>query len=197
MSLINYSDLQQAVINFLNDDTITSNVPDFITLAESRIANDITSNDLHVTTTLTVDSTTESLPDDFKSMIRMNLSGYASLDYMPPDTFHSTYASVTSGQPLVFTVEGNTIHFAPSPDSTYTANYTYIARPDLATDDTNRLMTINPDIYLFGALCEAADYTGDTEKYSIYEAKYQNAVRSINSADQFKGATAIYLDGVV
>jgi len=197
MALTNYSDLQQAVTNFINNDTVTSIIPDFITLAESRIANDVVSNDLHFTTTLTVDAATESLPDDFKSMIRANLGSYASLDYMPPDSFHATYASTTTGRPIAFTVEGNTIHFAPAPDSTYTMDYTYVARPDLATDTTNRLMTINPNIYLFGALCEAADYLGDDEAFAKYELKYQAAVNSINSADQFKGATAIYLDGVV
>jgi hypothetical protein len=129
-------------------------------------------------------------------MIRINLNGtYPALDYMPPDSFHSRYAVNTSGRPIAFTIEGNTIYFAPYPDTTYTATYTYIAKPDLATDTTNRLMTIAPDVYLYASLMEAATFIHDDEALMKYKVAYIDSVGRLNSSDQMKGTLAMQLDG--
>lgn len=198
MAISNYSDLQQSIANFIGKDNLASMLPDFIALAEARIASDITTNELHTTTTLAVSSQTASLPNDFKGMIRINIGTERdALSYVPPDTFHSINASNQVGEPITFTIEGNTIYFAPTPDTAYTVDYTYIAKPDLQTDTTNRLLTINPNIYLFASLCEAADYLQDNEAYSKYESRYRQAIDSLNESDSFKGILTVKLDGIV
>lgn len=197
MSITNYSDLQQLVEDFIGKDNLTPMLPAFISLAESRIASDLMTNELHKTEPLTIDTAIQLLPDNFKGMVRINIDGSPTLSYLPPDNFFSTYGASTTGQPIAFTVEGNSIHFSPSPDISYSGYITYIAKPDLAADGTNRLLSISPDVYLFAALCEASDYIQDTEAFAKYELKYRNAIDSLNEADDFKGALSIKLDGVV
>jgi len=197
MALANYSDLQTAIANFINRDDLGTYIPDFIALAESRIATDLETNELHTTTTLAISSGSEALPANFKGLVRIKLNGtFPTLDYITPDSFHSRYASNFAGRPVSYTIEANTVYFAPTPDSSYTATYTYIAKPDLATDLTNRLMTINPNVYLFACLMEAADFIGDDDAYFKYEGKYGSAINSLNSQDQVKGALSIQLSDV-
>ena len=198
MALTNYSDLQQTVANFLVRDDLATYIPDFIALAESRIASDLDTTDLHVTTTMTVESASEILPDNFKGMVRFNLEGvYPSLDYMPPDRFHSTYAVNVSGRPTAYTIEGDSIFFAPYPATSLTATYTYTAKPSLATDNTNRLMTNAPDVYLYASLCEAARFLLDDDMLAKYEPAYRESMDRLNDVDQNKGAMSLQLDGVV
>ena len=195
MSITNYTELQTAIENWLDNTDHTARVPEFIALAEARITDDITTVELHVTTTLTVDSASEALPTDYKGMIRMKLNGtYPPLDYIPPDSFHARYAANETGRPIAYTIEGNSIYFAPQPDESYTATYTYKAKPDIATDTTNRLLTINPNLYLFASLVEGFGYIQDTESEAKYETKYQRALDGINASEQEKGALAYQSD---
>ena len=195
MAITNNTELQAAIANWSNKTNLTDRIPEFITLAESRITDEISTSELHVTTTLTVDSASEALPTNYKGMVRIKLNGtYPPLDYMPPDTFHSTYAANQTGRPIAYTIEGNDILFGPSPDESYTATYTYKQKPDIATDSTNRLLTVNPNLYLFASLVEAFGYLKDVEMEDKYEFKYQVAKNGINGNDQEKGALAYQSD---
>ena len=197
MSLSNLSDLKTNIAAFITDDDLTSYLDTFIALAEARIVRDIKTSELELTTTMTVDSSSEALPSDFAGLVRIKLNGTnPPLEYIPSDSFHSRYASNQTSRPIAYTIEANNILFAPAPDDSYTATYTYIQKPDLVTDNTNRLMTIYPDIYLFGSLSAAANFTHDNEAMAKYEQLYQMAVDQINSSDQFKGQLSQRLEDV-
>ena len=189
MAISNYSELSTAVSTRINRDDLATEMENFISLAESRLVRDIEGSELDVTTTLTVDAQTKALPDNFAGMKRAILNGsYPALDYLPPDTFHSTFAAESTGRPIAYTLEGASILFAPSPDTSYTMTYTYTAKPDLLTDDTNRLLTIYPDAYLFAALVEAADHVNDSDLLARYEARYQSVIQQINDANLMIGS---------
>lgn len=197
MGIANYTDLAAAIETTIDDTFTTAEKDDFIALAEARLVRDLKTAELHVTTTMTVDEQSEDLPTDFSSFVRgLFSSSYPTLDYMSPDEFWRRYVSSNVGHPIAFTIEANKIYFGPSPDDTYTLTYTYIAKPDIKTDVTNRLLTIYPDVYLFACLVEAADHNQDDLALTKYEARYQQAVKSINESDQYKGQLAQYLDGV-
>ncbi len=197
MAITTYTELQAAIANWLEKDNLGDRIPEFITLTEARLARELKTSELEVTTTLSVTASTEALPTNYTGMIRAHLSGtYPTLDYLPSDRFHSVYASTTSGRPVCYTIEANNILFGPSPDDTYTMTYTYIAKPNIASADTNRLLTIYPDLYLFGALSEGANYIGDTEAYAKFEGRFLQSIKSANASDNFKGALSIKLDGV-
>ena len=199
MALTTNTELKAAVADWINRSDLTTQIVDFISIAEARMARAVKTNELHTTTTLTIDAQTEALPADFAGMVFMRIQGnqFPSLDYMPSDTFWSRYASNEVGRPIAYTIQGNSIYFMPSPDATYTADYTYVAKPDIATDATNRMLTVHPDLYLFGALSEANSFINDDAGFAKYEGKFLNAVDSINSSDVYKGALSMQLENVV
>ena len=189
------TNLKAAIADWLNRSDLTTQIVDFIRLAEARIARELKTNELHTTTTLTIDAASEALPTDFAGLVYIKLQGnYKSLDYMAPDQLFSTYAAGQSGRPIAFTIQGNSIYFAPSPDVTYTADYTYIAVPDIATDSTNRLLVVHPDLYLFGALAEAYQFLGENEAYALAESRYQRALMAANESDQYKGSLQMFVE---
>jgi len=194
MALTTNTELKAAIADWINRSDLTTQIIDFIRLAETKMVRDIKTSEFEVNTTLTVDAASKALPADFSSLVYIELDGdYPSLDYFPPDEINSRFASSIAGRPIAFTIQANSIYFYPTPSTTFTATYTYIAKPDIATDSTNRMLTMYPDVYLFGALAEAADYLGDDALLAKYAAKYQSAVQSINESDMYKGPLAIQL----
>lgn len=189
MAISNYSELRTALANFGNRDDLDSNLDNFIVLAESRMVRDLKDAwQLHVTTTMTVDAQSETLPTDFSSLVRATIdSEYPTLEYTPPNVFHSIYAVQTSGRPVTFTIEGTSILFAPTPTDTYTMTYTYVAKPDIATDTTNNLLTMYPDVYLFACLMELADFIHDDKMLAKYTARYAQAAESVEGVTQYIG----------
>lgn len=198
MPLTNNTELKAAVADWINRDDLTTQIIDFISIAEARMVRDlIKTSELKVTTTLTVDANSKALPADFAGLVYMELNGtYPPLDYFPADSIAQRFASGTSGRPISYSIQAQTIYFFPLPDSTYTATYTYIAKPDIATDSTNRILTMYPDVYLFGALAEAASFLEDEATEEKYKAKYQDAINRISNSDMYKGPLTIQLADV-
>lgn len=196
MAISTYSELQTAIANWINDDNLGTVIPDFIKLAEARIATDFKSQHLVSVTNITVDAASEALPSNNKGIIsaHLNTNPKQVLDYMPPDEFDSRYGSNETGKPLAYTIKGQTIYFLPSPDSTYTCVLSHYATPNIETDLTNSLLTNFPNLYLFASLAEAAIYVD--EDPSRWEVKYNQALDAAMDEDRLVGALAIQLDNV-
>lgn len=199
MAIANYTNLIAAITNWMDRGTVLDTYrDDFIALAESRIVRDLKETaELDVNTTLTVDAASKDLPTDFAGMKYIELNGTAPpLDYFTPDDINSRYASNQTSKPIAYTIQANKIYFYPSPDTTYTATYTYTAKPDIKTDTTNRLLTLYPDIYLFACLVEAAIFDDDAEKEQRFMRRYMEAVQSIQQMTQHRGALSIRVGDV-
>src|SRR3546814_767910 len=83
---------------------------------------------------------------------------------MSPQAVPSNYSGA-SGIPSAYFLEGRVISFAPPPADETQFRVTYFSRiPPLNSEDTsNWLLEEHPDIYLNGALLEAAIYIRDAE----------------------------------
>ena len=162
MAISNYSELQAAVANWINRDDLTTVIPDFIRLAESRIATDLKTQHLITESTITTDASSKS-------------------------------ASAT-GKPLAYTLKGNSIHFMPTPDSSYSCIVSHYTTPDLATDTTNTLLTNYPDLYLFASIVEALEYI--EQDSTRYETRYQKALLAADAESDYLGALAIHVGDI-
>lgn len=189
MSLDSNTNLKAAIADWLNRSDLTTQIVDFITLTEAHIAADLKTSELHTTTTLTIDAQSEALPADFVGMVFIKVQGdYRPLDYMPPDAFWAKFAAYEASRPAAYTIQGNSIYFGPTPSTDYTADYTYVAQPDIATDSTNRILVRYPNLYLYGALAEAYSYLKDDEQFAKFKGLYNEQIQKANESDQFKGA---------
>ncbi len=65
MAITTYSELQSAVADWLNRSDLTARIPDFITLAETRINRDLRAREQQVIATANVDTPFFAIPGDF------------------------------------------------------------------------------------------------------------------------------------
>jgi hypothetical protein len=88
----------------------------------------------------------------------------------------------TSGQPQFFTIFGSEIELAPTPDAIYTVEMVYrVNVPALASNSTNWLLTLAPDLYLYGALLESAPYMKEDERIQTWTAGFAVALEGLNT----------------
>lgn len=199
MSLATYSDLQATLAAWLHRTDLTTLIPDFITLAEARMNGDLNARSMQVRTTLTcvpgstVAARYVALPTDMVEMKRLVVMTEPAvvLEYRDPDgLIDDDQWLLASGIPKKFTIAAGNIELSPPPDSAYSLELVYVQRlPALSVSNTtNWALTQNPNVYLFGALVASVAFTQDEARLPVWEAKYRQAVDTINSIDWYSGS---------
>lgn len=189
MALDTYTGLKAVVADYLARTDLTSQIPDFITLHESRMNKVLrTRHQETVDSAFTINSATEALPTDFLEARTFILSSSPNvvLEYLSPTDLETTYASGAAGKPLNFSIIGSNFKFGPSPDATYTGILTYYAKiPALsASNATNWLLTNYPDLYLYGTLLEAEPFLKNDSRIVTWMGMYDRAIAGLSQADE-------------
>jgi hypothetical protein len=192
MAISTYTNLLDAVANWLGGRTdLTSRIPEFITLCEAKLNRELFVRQMETRSTTILDTTDAEpefvdLPSDFQSMRRIRLSsvtGKPCLEFKS-GTQMDEYRYGTSNvaaQPRYFTIMGDEIELAPTPDSNYTIEMVYRKYiPALATNSTNWLLTLAPDVYLYGALLESAPYIKEDERINTWGLGFRTALDGLN-----------------
>lgn len=183
MAIATYSDLITAVTEWLSrsgDTTLIARIPDWITLAEAKFNRELRLIQMEKRATVSVNiSSAEpefiSLPSDFHTMRRLRVSsvtGKPPLQFMTgsqADVYRSQSGNV-NGQPVFFTMLDTEIELLPTPDMNYTLEMVYRRTiPALtASNTTNFLLTLAPDLYLYGTLLESAPYIQQDERIQTW-----------------------------
>lgn len=189
MPLSNYPELQASVASWLKNDTLTSFVPDFITLAEARIARDLRLRRQVANTTLaTVAGTqTVALPSDWLETENITLmtSSPKAMSVVTPEWMDIRFpAGISTGEPRFYAVVGNNIVLGPTPDAVYNISLDYYQRfAALSVTPTNWLLTNHPNVYLSAALHEGFMYTMEEERAMSYLARYMAEVKQLQDTD--------------
>ncbi|MGI9490501.1 MAG: phage adaptor protein [Geminicoccaceae bacterium] len=184
MSIQNYGELKTAVSNWLKKTTLDVRIPEFIELAENQIYNELDLPAIEAEVTLTIDNRNIALPSDFLEQRRHYIDvtePVQRVTYMAPETlwdYDSSGWAGSSGFPRFYTIEGNDLVFAPTPDDTYTGKWLYLARnPRLADDaDTNTILQVHTGLYLYGSLLQAEGFLADDPRILTWASKYENAM---------------------
>jgi len=190
MAITNYTELQASIANFLARDDLTAQIPDFISLAEARMAREMQarSQEKRATATLTAGDAFVSLPTDLRSirLVKLNTAPTEVLEYYTPTRVNEIYANNSEGKPKGYTIIGGEIKFAPTPDANYTAEIVYSEGvPDLSDSNlVNIILTRHPDAYLYGALAAASVYLMDDQKTTVYEQLFTRALDEIKREEE-------------
>lgn len=189
MTLANYSDLTSAIASWLNRSDLTSQIPDFVALLESRLNRELRVRQMETTdTSVTVAGTdTYALPTDWLEFrnLKLNTSPPRLLEYRNPAESEFATWSDQTGEPRYFYVVGSNYRLIPTPDSVYTVARLYYTKiPGLQANSTNWLMTAYPDIYLFGSLLEAADFVMNIEMRPVWQARFDASMAMLRMADE-------------
>lgn len=194
MSITTYSELQTAVADWMHRTDLTAKIPDFITLAESRINRVILFNEQETKAdlTMTIGSRFIALPAGNIRPISMwftfyGVRGY--LTFVPVDIMQVT---ISQGQPYYWTVDGANLAFDSEADQAYTLTFRYATTDNLsASNTTNWILDSHPDLYLYGALIEAGAYIRDLELVGMAKQGYEEALNEVLEKEHRTKAKAI------
>lgn len=179
MALDTYANLQTAINDWLWNRS-ESSVTDFIRLVEVEVNRTVRHRKMHKRSTASLSDQYLSLPSDFISVVRLVLSTdpVREIRLVTPDELADLRTRYSgSGRPRWYAVIGDTIEILPTPDSTYTVELTYISNVPALTDSntSNWLLASFPDVYLYGALVEAAAYLREPEQLPVVQARFERA----------------------
>jgi len=190
MPFTTYTDLKTSIANYLARTDLTSQIPDFITLAENRLRRELRMRQMLklVYATTIANESTLSLPIDFLEIrdLHLNNTPITALQYLSPSVFYRNADVTTVGVPSKYTVLANDFQFARIPDSEYNVRMLYYAAPTYLSDsNTSNVFLVNcPDALLYASLGEAEPYIMNDERLQTWAALYQKAVDTINRSDE-------------
>lgn len=184
MSITTYAELQTALGNWINRSDLTSRLPEFIALAEATMRRELRDKKAVGALNMTAGVATVALPSTVKELETMR---YHTGTYEHP-LLRRTPAALAdvfrtgTGMPLYFTVVDGTVYFDVAADSAYTTQITYVEKivPLSAGNTTNSTLTNSPDIYLYGALMQAAPFLEHDERVALWAAALEKAMDAEN-----------------
>mgnify|MGYP000539547100 FL=1 len=189
MSIGNYAELQTAIANFMARSDLTSQIPDFITMAEARMSRELETREQEKRSqaTLTAGDEYILLPNDFREVreVKINASPTRVLSYYSPSALDSMYSSNGQGMPEGYSIVGLEMKLRPIPDSAYTSEIVYIGSlPNISNITTPTLFIRSPDLYLYGALAEGYAYLLDEARAAQYDQKFTRILEEIKVDEQ-------------
>jgi|TARA_R100001463_G_scaffold131054_1_gene190844 hypothetical protein len=189
MSIANYAELKTAVANFMARSDLTNQIPDFITMAESRMSRELETREQEKRSQATLVAGDEYilLPNDFREVreVKINASPTRVLTYYSPSALDSMYSSNGEGMPEGYSIVGLELKMRPIPDAAYTQEIVYIGSlPNISNTTTPILFTRSPDLYLYGALAEGYAYLLDEARAAQYDQKFTRILEEIKVDEQ-------------
>jgi hypothetical protein len=190
MALDTFAGLKATIADYLNRDDLTAIIPSFITIAEAKFNRKLRTRQMIKRANGQIESAFFAYPSDWLQAkeFQLNTNPIVRLQFVTEAYGDELKANryVSIGQPAYYTITGTQLEFIPAPDSTYSAELTYYAKiPALSDSNTsNWLLAYAPDLYLYGALLEAAPYLKDDERLAVWSQMYINSLGDIEVADQ-------------
>ncbi|MEW8048939.1 MAG: hypothetical protein AB2792_19830 [Candidatus Thiodiazotropha sp.] len=188
MAISSYTELKASIAGWLDRDTLTTEIEDFIVLAEGEFNRELRTNDMEyrATTSTTAGTSFYDYPTDAITItnIQLNTDPKALLKRFSKDQLDLHYATGT-GQPEAFTINANQIELGPTPDSNYEIEVSFIKEiPSLSTTQTsNWLLEQDPDLYLSMALKYGFEYIKDYEASDRWAARASAKIENIKEMD--------------
>lgn len=198
MALSTFADLKSTVATFLNRSNLTTQIPYFVQLCETRIfygseEQPFASEPLRIRAMessqyATFNVQTIALPSNFLQQRRLYIASTPNIrvEYIAPDLFWDKWLSSTTGRPSQFTVEGENIVLGPTPDSAYTGQLLFYKKFDALSGDTdtNWLLANAFGAYLHGTLCEAYRFIRNNEQAQVEYNSFVGIINSLNNANK-------------
>jgi hypothetical protein len=189
MAFTNYTDLKATVADYLARTDLTTQIPDFITLAENRLRRDLRLRQMIkvVTTPTTAGDSTVALPTDFLEMRDLHIESnpIQTVIYQNPSNFFRNSNVTVGGMPSYYTATGSELQFAPIPDSAYTLKMIYYAAPSYlsSTVSSNVFLANCPDLLLYASLGEAEPYLMNDARVQTWASLYDRGLNSLTISD--------------
>jgi hypothetical protein len=187
MTITNYPTLKAAIADWLLRDDLTAVIPSFIALAETQMQREIRHHKMMQRAEADIDTRYFALPSDWLETARFHVTGdrpsRLELTSMDDMLQMRQMNGNTSGRPTHYAHIGEQLEVFPTPGALYNVELLYFQKiPPLSDGNaTNWLLTDYPDVYLYGALMQAAPYLDDDAKMQVWAGLYGSSINSINA----------------
>jgi hypothetical protein len=179
VAISNYTELKAAIASRLHRTDLTTQIVDYITIAEKRLNRDLALTDQESESNLTasVGSRTMTPPATFGTPIALYLTTYLPRIEIPYVIPTEMQVLSQNGPAQYWTIDGSVIKTDAPADQAYTYTFRYLSECDIASTSTNSILDAYPETYLYGALIEAAHDIRDGDLMAISEKRYREAIQ--------------------
>lgn len=189
MAITNYTELKDAVSDWLDRTDLVNVVATFISNAEGYLRRKPEVRTL-ISGLITVDEEIETLPTDLKQIEELFHRGPTV--FGPIDIVSGTELALEkraarfAGPPrkasFIVTSSGPSLQFAPVPDQLYLIWLNYWQTVPTLSDaaPTNWLLDKHPDIYLYASLVESAPYLREDPRLAVWEHERDSRIEELN-----------------
>jgi hypothetical protein len=180
VTIATYPELVTELEAYLKRTDYTPRIPTFVALTEAKLNRLLDDPEMEVRATATGTGQYTSLPTDFKRMVGISVGGpYFDLEQVSGADIIGMDQTIT-GSPRYYAIVDGSITFAPI-NSAANMTMLYIRRipPLTAAAPTNWLLTLAPDLYLYGCLMQANIYGWQDERVPGFKALYEEAIEEL------------------
>lgn len=173
---MNYTQLVQAVADLMHRTDLSASIPLFVSLAEAELNRSLRVRQMEVDQPLTtIADNTITLADDIVDVKSLWVPGYEGSP-LEPNAFDAVLASGLTGTPTMYARKGaKGVFFNGGGD---VKGVVYQKLPALGdATPSNWLLDEHPDVYLYGALVQAAIYAKDDP--ATYNGQYTGALAGV------------------
>lgn len=183
MAISTYTELKDAVANWLDDTSLSSRIPEWITMGESRINRDlgkIRTSWTNEALNGTPSSRSIALPASFVEAQALFLTTDGTQKMLQPFINGTIELRVSDGTPKAWSINGTNIDLDCPCDAAHTFLFRYRQKWELSDGSpTSWLLTNHSDLYLAAALVNAFAWRRDSEQMLIWNTAYKQAVAEI------------------
>jgi len=196
-----YTSLQTEVGNWLAKSNLTADIPALIQMWEERFYRQPKNFGRWMETSLssTIASNVIAVPSAYLGLKYAYINGSPSskLDRVSLNQLYGTYPrGGDTGLPVWISRDTTNFVFGPLPDSDYTVNGVYWAKPTLlrsfAGDAAAHWLIVNaPDLVLYGTLLEAQPFLMNDKRIPVWKEFYREALqdyRDLHKEEDFSGS---------
>lgn len=189
----NYTWLQAQVIDWLHRSDLAAKVPTFITMAEARINRIVHARGMEIEATLPFAAGIGAvrLPTGFDTPLAAWVdceSGRRALSGVVPEQLSGT---TQRGEPQYWAISGAYLAIDCPPDRARQVTLRYRGLLRLSTSaPNNSVLTKYPDVYLYGALMEAALWLRDQDSLATWSQLFDTAMKELNRNESRSRAIA-------
>jgi hypothetical protein len=190
---MDYAALQAAVAGYLNRGDLYGMIPTFVALTEAQVNRVLRSRRMLGRETASVSAEFTPLPDDFLQIDSVTLDGtFEDLVALSPDGLAARKAAAASrsGRPQAYAIVGGALQLFPAPDSAcdVVIGVWKSLSPLSTANPSNWLLAAFPDVYLYGALGNAAAFLAPDPRAATWQGLFEAALAAAQ-ADGVKSQT--------
>jgi hypothetical protein len=184
MPLSTYSELKTSIANWLNREDLTSQIPDFISLAEARFNRELRVPDMIKRSQSTITTGYVDLPTDWLQSVAIRVSSsdrFNAIEYITSERYYDLVNKKLTDLPRYYTILNRAIHLMPEPTDSITLELTYYAKLAALSESntSNWLLARSPDLYLHASLIQAEAYLQNDERIPLWAASVEKTIADI------------------